>query len=157
MINLIPSKEKKKMNQEFYYRFVVLFLLMISTAVFIGLVALLPSYFISLSKKSSINKELETQKGTATFETNQKILETIETINRKLDIVENKKNDAFIVSEQAIKNVLVKKIAGIKITRIGYEDNTVKGKKVSISGTAPSREVLLSFRQALEQEPSSKI
>jgi hypothetical protein len=45
----------------------------------------------------------------------------------------------------------------IKITQILYDNTVAKGdKKVNIQGTAPSRERLLIFRQALEGNPAFK-
>jgi len=44
----------------------------------------------------------------------------------------------------------------IKITDISYENDSLNGKKISIQGTAPSREVLLSFRQAFENDNTFK-
>ena len=40
----------------------------------------------------------------------------------------------------------------IKITEISYQNNSQTGEIIKISGKAPSREVLLSFRRALEDD-----
>ena len=48
--------------------------------------------------------------------------------------------------------IILKKMSNIKITDISYENDPLKGRKVSIEGNAPSREILLLFRRALEDD-----
>ena len=43
-------------------------------------------------------------------------------------------------------------MSDIQITRIAFENSPVSGKQVDLSGLAPSRERLLLFRQALEND-----
>lgn len=156
MINLIPNQEKKKMRRDFYHRLAVLFLVMLSFSIFVAILALLPSYFLSVSKINIANQKLETQKDEPTPLFNQETSEMIKDLNLKLNLVENAEKNKFTVSQKVINAVLLKKIPSIKITRIFYENDSLKGKKISIGGTAPSREVLLSFRQALENDVSFK-
>jgi hypothetical protein len=90
----------------------------------------------------------------------QQTLLSIEDLNNKLDIIKNAEENKFVISEKVINAIILKKMPSIKITEISYEDDSLKGqeviKKISIRGNAPSREVLLSFRQALEDSVSFK-
>jgi len=54
-----------------------------------------------------------------------------------------------------INAILLKKRSDIKITQISYQNDT-RGRKIGVTGTAPSREVLLFFRLALESSPAFK-
>ena len=56
----------------------------------------------------------------------------------------------YLISEKVIKEVVSRKIPGIEITHIFYENSPINGKKISISGLASSRERLLLFRQSFE-------
>ncbi len=93
----------------------------------------------------------------------QETLAVIKDLNYKLDLIQNAEKNKFIVSEKVINAIISKKISNIEITSISYEDDPVKisdngeaGKKVGIQGNAPSREILLSFRQALEDGATFK-
>jgi|SRR3989338_1457901 len=154
MINLIPNQEKKKMIKDFYYRLTVVFLVMLCVSLFIAMLALLPAYLLSVAKNNIAEEKLETQKNEIAPPFNQETLAMMADLNLKLSLIENAEKDKFSVSEKVINAVLLKKIPSIKITRISYEDDSLKGKKISINGTAPSREILLSFRQALENDTS---
>jgi hypothetical protein len=163
MINLIPNTERKQMVRSFYHKLAVLFFIMCSISVFIFFVALLPSYFLSSVKNSAIDSKLDTQSSEPVPLPDQQTLSVIQDLDNKLGIVENSQNDKFIVSEKVINAIIVKKMPNIKITEISYENNPLKaqegsamGKKVVIKGVAPSREVLLLFRQALEDGANFK-
>jgi hypothetical protein len=158
MINLIPNKEKKEMVKGFYYRLIVLFLAVGSVSFLIVLVAILPSYFLSSEKNSVANAKLEMQKNEPAPLPQEQTLTIIKNINNKLALIEKTEENKFIVSQKVINAIILKKIPGVEITDISYENIPAKGsgndgqmaKKISIQGNALSREVLLLFRQALE-------
>ena len=160
MINLIPNKEKKEMVKSFYYKLVVLFLIVAGFSFLIFSVATLPSYFLSFTRNNIINAKLEMQKAEPVPIPDQKTLSMIKDLNNKLSLIEKNQDNKFFVSKNVINNILFKKAPSIKITDISYENNSstdsLKDKKISIDGTAPSREVLLSFRQALEDDVNFK-
>ena len=156
MINLIPNQERKEMAKGFYYRLVVLSLIVASVFFLIALVAILPSYFLSSSKDEIANMRLEMQKKQPVPLPDQQTLAVIKDVNNKLSLIETAENNKFLVSQKVINAILLKKIPNIKITDISYENDSVQGKKISIQGEAPSREVLLLFRQALEDDVAFK-
>lgn len=148
------------MVKGFYYRLAVLFLVMAGVSFLIAFVAILPSYFFSSSRYKIVNTKLEIQKKEPVPLPEERTLAIIKDLNNKLGLIENIGDDKFIVSQKVVSAVILKKIPGIRITDISYENetenNSLQGKKISIRGTAPSREVLLSFRQALEDSPAFK-
>ena len=156
MINLIPKEEKKKMIIGFYYRLALLFAVMLDFCILVVFFSILPSYFVSSMKDSLINEKLETQKLEPLPSFGEESLALLNDLDNKLVLVEKFEKNKFLLSVNVINAILVKKRSDIKITRISYENNVINGKKISITGTAPSREVLLSFRRALEDEPSFK-
>ena len=156
MINLIPKEEKRKIIVDFYHKFIILLFVMGSFSFFVFFVATLPSYFLSSVKNNIVNIKLETQKNEPMPLIDQQTLLVIKNLNSKLDLVENAEKNKFIISKKVINAVILKKVPNIKITDISYESDSLKGKKVNIQGIAPSREVLLSFRQALEDGTAFK-
>lgn len=156
MINLIPKEEKKQMTIDFYFRLGLLFLIMLDFCIVILFVSILPSYFLSSVKVTLVNTKLENQKREPLPLLGEQSLAEIKDINNKLDLVDNAEKNKFTLSVRVINSIILEKRSDIKITQIVYENNFISGKKISITGTAPSREVLLLFRQALEDNSTFK-
>jgi len=156
MINLIPKEEKKKMIVDFYYRLFVLFLFMLSFAIFIGVISLLPAYFYSSEKNSIVNTELATQKNTAVPLLGEQSLAAVSDINNKLGIINNAEKNSFPISEKVINTILAEKTSDIHIIQITYQNDPVLGKQVGVLGIADTREALLSFQQTLASDPDFK-
>ena len=156
MINLIPNQEKKRMIKGFYYRLVVLFLVMLSVSFLVATCVLLPSFFFSNYQSNFASQKLELQKSKPVPLFNQETSVVIKDLNDKLNLIENAQKNKFSISEKVIRTILSKKVSSIEINQISYENKLSSSKKISIRGTAPSREVLLLFRKALEEDTSFK-
>lgn len=156
MINLIPNEEKKKMARVFYFRVVILSLLMLGFVVSFATLALVPSYILSEAKEKLIDEKLAIQKSEPVPVLDQAIASAIQALDKKLSIVEGISGNKFLVSDNIINEILESQVSNIKITSINYDDSGVDGKRVGISGTAHSREALLLFRRSLEYNPAFK-
>jgi cell division protein FtsI/penicillin-binding protein 2 len=152
MINLIPKEEKKKIARNFYFKLVILFVTMLGAIFLIALFSILPSYFLSTVKNNIIDAKLAAQKSEPVPIPDQQTMGIIKDLNSKISVVENAEKNQFSISNNVINDIILKKISGIKITDIAYSNDSLKGKTIKIQGTAPSREVLLLFRQALEED-----
>ncbi|MCC7160494.1 hypothetical protein IT399_02130 [Candidatus Nomurabacteria bacterium] len=150
MINLIPKEDKKIMVANFYYKLAVLFFTTLDLCILIAIISLFPSYFISSVKLSEINSKLEFQKNEPLPQGGEQAMASVKDINKKISLIENSEKNRFLPSNNVINAILLNKRSDIKITQILYENDEIKGKKISITGLAPSREVLLLFRVALE-------
>lgn len=152
MINLIPKEEKKKMIKSFYYRILILFLMVMGFIVMIIFVSILPAYFLSSVREGISNGKLEAQKLEPVPLPDQQTMGLVQELNNKIRIIDQAKKNQFTISKNVINAIILKKLQGIKITDISYQFDPLKEKKVSIQGIAPSREVLLLFRLALEDD-----
>jgi hypothetical protein len=156
VINLIPKEEKKQMTIDFYFRLGLLFLIMLDFCVVVLFVSILPSYFLSSVKVALVNTKLENQKLEPLPLLGEQSLAEIKDINKKLDLIDNAEKNKFILSVRVINSIILGKRPDIKITQIVYENNPISGKKISVTGTAPSREVLFLFRQSLQDNSTFK-
>ena len=77
-------------------------------------------------------------------------------MDNKLNLINKAEKEKFSLSTKVINAIVLKRVPNIKITNITYDVDAVKGKKITIQGTAPSREVLNLFRRALEESSSFK-
>lgn len=156
MINLIPIEKKKSNQKDFYFRFLSVCFMMFTFLILILIIAISPAYFISLEKKNSANLALENQKKEILLEVDEKALITTQNLETRLDLLEKARKDKYVFSEKVIDKIISKKIPGIKIDRIFYENDSLKGRKIILNGMATSREQLLSFRRGFENDPSFK-
>ncbi|MEK7089102.1 MAG: hypothetical protein AAB913_03150 [Patescibacteria group bacterium] len=151
MINLIPNEEKKKMSKDFYFRLVTMFFVMLSVSLLIASILILPSYFFSSIEENVINTKLKLQEKFVSL-LDQNTLKIISDLENKLNLVENYEKNKSTFSTKIINEIILKKIPNIKITGIFYQNDSQTSKKISVSGKASSREILLSFRRALEDD-----
>lgn len=152
MINLIPNEERKKMIKDFYLRFVVVFFFALGFSVLVASAALLPAYFASSVKMNLALERLAVEKDKPVPLVGQQTQEVIKELNIKLGILTRAEKNKFSISEQVLNRIIERKMPDIKITEISYDYNSTKGKKIGVTGVASSRERLLLFRKALEED-----
>ncbi|OGI92480.1 hypothetical protein A2933_01045 [Candidatus Nomurabacteria bacterium RIFCSPLOWO2_01_FULL_46_18] len=155
MINLIPNQEKKKKVRDFYFRLTTVTLFVFSLAVLIALVAMLPAYFLSSVKQNLAAEKLGSQSIEPVPLLDQKTQTIVDDLNSRLNLIEQAEENKYLVSVKIINEIMLKKMPDIKITQILYETEAKglpaqAGKKISVRGIARSREELLLFRRALE-------
>ena len=156
MINLIPNQDKKKMAKNFYIRLTALSFAMFGICILFTSAALLPAYFMSLTKKNIAEEKLETQKNNTVPELDKQSLATIKNLNNQLNLIESAQKNKFSVSKNIIQEILSQKMSDIKISQISYQIDPIKGKTITLTGLAPSRERLLTFQQALQADTNFK-
>jgi len=156
MINLIPKEEKRRMTIDFYSRLAFVSVMVLNFCILAVFFLLLPSYFIVSVKQSLVNQKLQAQKAEPLPAFGEQSIATIKDINGKLALVDNAEKNKFLISDRVINAVLLGKRPDVKITQISFTDDPTTGKKISIIGVAPSREVLLLFRQSLQDNPTFK-
>ncbi len=157
MINLIPNQEKKKMAKDFYFRLVVMFFVVFGVCLLVALVSFLPSYVASKQKKDLAATKLALQKATPPPLVDESTANSIADFNGKLSKIENAQKNTYVVSQKVISQVIVDKIPGITINGITYTAKADNTRSIHLSGGATSRERLLLFRQALEDDASFKM
>ncbi|MFA5936387.1 MAG: hypothetical protein WC822_00750 [Candidatus Paceibacterota bacterium] len=152
MINLIPNEEKKKITRDFYLRIITMIFVMLGSSVLIASILIFPTYIVSSVEKKAINEKLETQKKDAIPLPDQDTMMVIKNLKDKLSLIENAQKNKFVFSQKVINEIVLQKISGIKITEISYQNDLKAGQKINISGKAQSRDILLAFRRALEDD-----
>jgi hypothetical protein len=156
MINLIPKEEKKRMKADFMARVATVSFVLLSSVVLIASAALVPAYLEVSVDHTVARKELDIQKNTPLKAEELEITTQADNLNRKIQQVDSLRQNKFLVTERAINNVVLNKLPDIKITNILYEAKTSTEKEIKVTGSAPSREKLLLFKLALENDPAFK-
>ncbi len=151
MINLIPNEEKKKMIRDFYLRLMAVFFMMLGFSTLVATASLLPAYFAAKAKKNLAVAELVRLEKEPIPELDQEAMASVDELKKKLVLIETAEKEKFELSARIIDEILTEKMSDIKINSIHYEIDPSNGRKITVAGVAPSRERLLIFRQALEQ------
>src|SRR3989344_3764669 len=156
MINLIPNEEKKKKRKDFYFRLLVTAFTVFGFSTLIAAAALLPAYFLSVVKKNLISEKVEAQKNEPVPLLDQKTLDLVKYLGNKLSLVEKSRENQYSISKKVLNEILSEKMPVIKITLISFQNDPSGGKTVNVNGSAASREALLAFKRALEDNPAFK-
>ena len=156
MINLIPNKEKKKKVKDFYFRLTTVFIFAVGLCVALGTVSLLPTYFLSAISEELASDKLAEQQSQLPTQADQDVSAATAELDSKLRLIETVEKNKYSVSDKVVHEITLRKMADIKITKIVYEIDPLNGKEVTVLGLAPSRERLLLFRQALEDDIAFK-
>lgn len=149
MINLIPIEKKKEIRKEFYFRLLCLGFVILGVCFLIYSVLMLPAYFVSYQKKNLLTQKLEIQNNQIIPEVDSKAQAEITSLENKLKLILGAIDKKYIFSDKVLNEILLRKSNKIKIDGI-YFKNDPKEKKIVVSGTASSREDLLSFRRSFE-------
>ncbi len=152
MINLIPNDVKKKKMRDFYLRLVTTCFFVLAVTVLVASASMLPAYFLSNVKINFINNKLETQKEEVVPDFDKQNLAEVGDLNKKLALIEKSEADKYLVSQKIVDEILKNKMPDIKITKISYQADKARGGTVGIGGTAPSRDRLLLFKKALDDD-----
>ena len=103
-----------------------------------------------------MSEKLEIQKNIPVPQLDGNTKNLIKELSFKLNSIEKARENKFVVSQKIINEILLKKMPDIKINQISYENNLLKGKIINIKGSAVSRERLLLFRLAFENDANFK-
>ncbi len=150
MINLTPNEEKKRIAHNFYFRLAILSFFMLGVALCFAAMSIVPAFILVNAKDNFANEKLMIQESEPAPVIDQKTSEAIQNLDAKLSLIESLKDKKFVISGDVINEIIKSMVPSIKITKISYDNDLVTGKKIGIYGTSRSREQLLLFRRALE-------
>ncbi len=150
MYNLLPYQQKKSLKREYYIRLATVSVSIITILGIFLFLTLLPSYFLSLSKKESSAKQLALARAKVA---DQKIENHISfTELRSLSDAVLKKIQSRSLNS-IIEQILRDKTSGIKIT--GFDitaPNDAGLRTVGVVGVADNRSSILEFAKKLQAD-----
>jgi len=149
MINLLPQKDKEIVIKEKVRRFIIVAGIMVSFALFFGLVLLSPSYFYLLFEKKEFERTLEFSNSAENFKNALPFEKDAEILSKKLSAFVGASAKRSFPS-LAIERILKTLPPAVKLKSVSYiaqQDGTI----ISLSGNAGTRDDLLNFKKALEK------
>lgn len=150
MRNLLLEKDKKTLQKEYFLRVALVSLSFSVFVIIIGIVFLLPSYFISVTKEKAIKNQTEITQ--ASIDIREQSAQTTELLvtQEKLKLFSLDANKTLITN--IFETVVVAKPKGVQLSRLFLSKHKEQEDDLIIEGIALNRETLLSFQKKLEQE-----
>jgi len=151
MINLLPPIEKQRIRKEHTLRILIVYIIFVSTAIAIGLVLLLPSYFfVSVIKKGAESEILIIKNSSESTEREEIDNQLRITKERLLAVTEQEPRTPFYEVIEKMANYVD---WSINIDTISYIRATDEGNSsLQLVGFAKTRDNLLSFTKSLEND-----
>lgn len=151
MINLLPPGQKQKAEKEYNFRLGSAYILLMSIVVVIGAVLLLPSYFFVDIKEGYAQNELDalqsSSENTKREEIRAELLLTKEYL-RELTKDATREPLYAVIDRVSTASGGIIDISTVSYSRAEGESNST----LSVGGTAPTRNKLLRFKNALEED-----
>lgn len=149
IVNVLPKIEKDKIRNEYWKRFTIILMLILTTVSIISIFLLLPSYFYSSSKESISEERLEEFNSLNKELNSDNIDIIIKQINSKLDLLDSFKIGDSI-TESILGSILNNKPEGITYTQILYGQKKDKTLSLEIHGQAKDRIALRNFKTFID-------
>lgn len=142
--NLLSKKDKKKLKQEYFIRFSVVSALLVSGALGVGVVALIPSYVKVFEELSSQKKELAFRQESAR---DDKALNTeVSQSAATLTLLERELGGESITG--LIDETLFRRPSGITVVGYSYD---MEKRTLTLQGVASTRDLVAPYARSLEE------
>ena len=153
MLNLLPQDEKKQLINEYRLRFSIVATIFVCALLVIAIIGLFPTY---ISKRAEVQYLIE-QKEEATQNNSQASLQEAQTLAAANKVLV----DYLVTRIGAIETTpsassIVEGIFAKKTNQITLNLIDIRGKEVIVRGVASTRADLISFHNALLEEPLFK-
>ncbi|MFC1732245.1 hypothetical protein ACFL6I_18210 [candidate division KSB1 bacterium] len=150
MANLLPKKERKRFEWEYKFRLLTILLLFLMATIVLGIILLLPSYFVSKSKGESIGRQSELLKKTIIFREGDTSVTSLLSTKQKINqLVETQKQ---VLQTEIIQTIIQNTDENVAVDAFYYKKGTDSDGEMKVTGKADSRTALLSFSDRLKKE-----
>lgn len=147
-MNLLPNTEKDDLKKDLKIRFIIAMLFILAASFFVGLIMLLPSYFLTTNYFSD-----KYSWGIKDDEFTKNILNLPEEINSKLAFLQS--NAGSLSATDTFSKIISQLPNGVTLNSITFLRNQNHEEKVGITvsvfGIATTRDSLVSFSTRLTQ------
>lgn len=149
MTNLLPLSEKKKIQTLYHYRLTAVSLVVTLVLCIIGLLFILPSFFLAMVKENDANERLTIAREATAANSSDEIGSLVQETVRMVTILSEEASDVPPVS-QLFPAISDRRAFGVTLSGFFYTHDTT-GKKVVVRGHAPDRDSLIAFVDALSE------
>ena len=150
MRNLLLEQDKKKIRREYFLRIAFVSLVFVFFSVIFGNVFLLPSYFLSNTKKRALEEQRTIiEQSIAVHEQDASIAVLVEADDKLSLLAPSKGSSLFALIEQVVHALP----PGVSVEEFVYGTYAERDNELHLSGVADTREDLRAFQNALRGKP----
>jgi type IV pilus assembly protein PilM len=149
ILNILPEINKKNIRKEYWVRFSTILFNLIGLFIFISIVLLFPSFFVSSLKEKMVKDNLESFNKENVELMNNDIDKIAVDINSKLKIL-SKTESPYSIYNEIINDILLNKVDGITLNQILFDREKIDHSIIELRGVAINRDALRNFKTALD-------
>ena len=149
MSNLLPQSTQGHNRREYYLRFAAVSLYALAVLSLVATVLLVPSYILSSAKEEIAQKEQALFRERVELAAGESVAGQIEAINARAKILSSDIGPE--VAPIIEKSVLGVRPRSVMLSDIRYERDSKGIRKVTIGGTAATRDALQQYVETLEK------
>jgi hypothetical protein len=151
-MNLLPPKEKENLKKGLKLRSLILISFIMAAFFLIGLIMLLPPYFLTLGNLSKVSSENNVS-GEENATSTKQLLNLPVEINSKLKLLQSVSSEMSVMG--SVSSVIKYLPMGVKLNSISFRKDQVYKEKtgviILISGVAIDRDSLVNFSTLLKE------
>lgn len=148
MINLLPPETRDSLKRLYLKRLIIFMLLILFLLIAVSAVLLLPSYFIFSVRNKEAKLALESAESASALEGLEEALATVKEVNKKIALLDAEPAGPA----PSVTKVLSRLVADASgLVKLDNFSQSADG-KITLRGTAPTRNSLLAFIRRLEQD-----
>jgi len=151
MMNILPQEEQKKIRKEYVARLIIVALTFLLITIGVAFILLAPRYFSSKEHKQNLASYLNVIDASNVADSGD-LLKSVVDVKKKIELLRPDEKNTLVYEE--VFAPAIKKRGGIQIKGLLYERTKTQEEIARITGTAPNRDSLLKFVQALKEEKS---
>ena len=145
MLNLLPPKQKKELKLDLLNQIIVAFGMAVILVIFVlALIFVIALVFLNINLAQT-EKELDSWRAKPEIKELESLEKKVSEVNRELDFLEEYQKERMEFS-LILENLAQDVPSGIRFNNLSIE----KSKKVTIRGHALTRDILLIFKNTLE-------
>ncbi len=148
-LNLLPPKEKRKLELANLNRLVVFLAIRIAIFLFIFTLFLITTYYCLFVLLKEQKRSIEINRNDVRIQHLTKMEEKIENVNQQLDKI-NLKQKELVIWTPVLEELAKITPSGVYLMNFSYR---LSGSKINLSGWAESRDKLIRFKDSLEKSP----
>jgi hypothetical protein len=148
--NLLPEEIQKKLLQEYHLRFSALLLILFSTICVVGVILLIPSYFLLFQKRSGFQLEIASLRSDQEDSSRQSSATAFRNLEEKMKALN------ILDSNRELPHVLFEKIVedrGASISIQRFSSRLVGSTtEITVEGVAKTRDDLIAFKDRIKKK-----
>ncbi len=150
MLNLLTDEYKKEILWEYRKRLIATTLFLISFAIVIGCVSLIPTYFNILQKRQGLEVDKAIFQAKIGLVGDKEIVDKVQSLTRDTEALQPLQS----VQLSSVIDRVISHAEEVKLGKFTFTLNADGTYTLDISGVAPSRESLLAFSKILKSDAS---